>query len=350
MNNEVKSYKPSGKNDFRDERYSHMSNLNKLNKSLKYGKTKNGSRYYHVIEFDESNPYNLLGEEVILRQVNERFKSKAGDKKRVLTNMLASQACCFNLFAPLKLDVNKNLANSLFSNLLQKKVTVSRIEIEFTPSKEESIGDQSTNGGTDSDLAVFYEIETGGKGVILLEIKYIEEKFSVCSSYRTKNGSFKDGNAKPNIRPICDNPNFINEHNSQNIATPSCGYMRYENWGLTMNSSVFNYEAIKKAPFCPFRFSLNQLWRNMLLAEKVSHQNNLEEFHFWVLSPKQNIKLWNNYSEDVAKEFSQILTNKGKKSFRKLDLEEDFVTYIELNSKSEWNMNWMKKFREKYID
>lgn len=347
MTKETKLYKPSGKNAYRDERYRHISQTNRLNKSIKYGQTKNGNSYFHLLEYNEKDATNLLDDVFILNEVNTRFQSKAGDKKRVLTNMLASQACCFNLFAPLKKEENKNLRNDLFSKLLKKKVTVSSIEIEFTPTIEESIGDQSTFRGTDSDLAVSYETEQGKKGIILMEFKYIEDKFSVCSSYRTKNGKLKDGVEKVNIRPTCNNPGFLDNHLKSD--KNDCGYKRFENWDLTKNSKVLNYEAIKNAPSCPFRFSLNQLWRNMLLAEKTAMINKMDEFHFWVLSPNKNTKLWNNHSEDIYSEFSKILTDQGKLAFRKLDIEEDFINTLESSIKDKNNKHWMQKFRDKYI-
>ena len=113
--------------------------------------------------------HNFLNEPSILSEVEKRFEHhKAGDLNRVLTNTLSSQACCFNLFVPLKLDLL--LASQLFSILLGKVINIEHIEIEFTPKQinslkdfelivDESIGDQSTLGGTDADVAVFYKSE-----------------------------------------------------------------------------------------------------------------------------------------------------------------------------------------------
>ncbi len=156
-----------------------------------FKKTINGNAYYHLVDVDEaSDPlqkaYNLMGDKQILAEVEQRFQTKAGDKDRVLTNTVASQPCCFNLFAPLKREDNKVLTNALFSHLLEKSVMVEDIVIEFTPVAEESLGDQSGVGGTDADVAVFYTDEKQKSGVILIEFKYIEGAFSVCSSFKTK--------------------------------------------------------------------------------------------------------------------------------------------------------------------
>ncbi len=159
----------------------------------------------------KNNLFNFLGEAEILKEVITRFSTKAGDKPRILTNTVASQTCCFNLFAPLKNRLN--LSSNLFQILLNKdNLKVTSIEIEFTPKKDldydETIGDQSPIGGTDADVAVFYDYDENKKGILLVEFKYIESEFSFCSSYRTKNGKEKKGVLTKNIRPQCDDKAF----------------------------------------------------------------------------------------------------------------------------------------------
>lgn len=338
---DAKYYQIGKSEKFANERYKFMSELNISNNIEHYGQSKHGTHYYHLIEYDENNSYNLLNEPKILAEVNQRFQTKAGDKKRVLTNLLSSQACCFNLFSPLKEFQNQSLTNKLFSKLLKKEVEIERIEIEYTPNQEESIGDQSKIGGTDADLAVFYKFGAKQKGIILVEFKYIENKFSCCSSY-TK---------KAKIRTVCNSNNFLVVHNKQAELNKKfdCGYMKYENWDLTKNSQVFDYRKVLESPKCPFRFSLNQLWRNLLLVEKVAKMNKFDEFHFWILCPEENLSLWSNHSEDVLKDFKSILTEEGENSIRKLDIEKDFVSFIEENSDNDWTKQWINKFREKYI-
>lgn len=338
---DVKYYQIGKSKKFANERYKFMSELNISNNIENYGQSKHGTRYYHLIEYDENNSYNLLNEPKILAEVNQRFQTKAGDKKRVLTNLLSSQACCFNLFSPLKELENQFLTNSLFSKLLKKTVEVERIEIEYTPKREESIGDQSKIGGTDADLAVFYKFVEKQQGLILLEFKYIENEFSCCSSYKKK----------ARIRTICNSHNFLAEHTKQAKLKKrfDCGYMKYENWNLTKNSQVIDYQKVLENTTCPFRFSLNQLWRNLLLAEKVAKVNKFDEFHFWILCPEENLSLWSNHSEDVLKDFQSILREAGKNSIRKLDIEKDFINFIEENADNDWTKQWIKKFREKYI-
>ena len=84
---------------------------------------------------------------------------------------------------------------------LEKTVDIEDIIIEFTPSQDESIGDQSKFGGTDADIAIFYNDSESKKGVILIEFKYIENEFSICTSYKNKKY----------IRKVCDSITFHND-------------------------------------------------------------------------------------------------------------------------------------------
>ncbi len=356
MPEKIETYK-EGINKWRDNRYSSMSKMNVDAGINSFGKAKkNGKPYKHIIQLDKTNSYNFLGEQEILRQVLERFDNgKAGDLPRILTNTVASQACCFNLFAPLKIPKYNFLANKIFSNLLNKEVTVSKIDIEFTPSKNESIGDQSKLAGTDADVAVIYS-EGKRKGIILIEFKYIENEFSTCSSYKRKNGKkvlrINGKGVQKNIRTFCNN-NFYTSMILSNLNSDSknfdCGYLKYENWQLTNNSSVFDIDKIQHQNICPFRFSLNQLWRNMLLAEKVAKVKEYDEFHFWVISPKENTYLWNSHKQNNEKAFREILTKKGNEAFRSLELDKDFISILESKVIDKWSNDWLVKFRNKYL-
>lgn len=332
-------------NEWQKNRYSYMASWNEENGIQSFGRAKkNGSIYKHIIDLSKvSETYNLLNSSKIRDEVYSRFETKAGDLNRVLTNTVASQPCCFNLFAPLKFSSKMELASDLFSHLLGKEALVTDIHIEFTPTTSESIGDQSTNGGTDADVAVEYTCMDGAKGIVLIEFKYIENEFSVCSSYRKK----------LNIRKFCDSKQFHCDKfqiKPSNIPkNPDCGYLKYHNWQLTEKSEVFDLTAIRKLSSCPYRFSLNQLWRNMLLAEKVSFVRDLDEFHFWILYPAQNTYLMNDNNQSVETLFRDILTQQGKDCFKLLHLDSEFVQPLELLAKNEENIDLLKAFRQKYL-
>jgi len=350
MTNEASIYQ-SG-NAWQKKVYLHMANYLESKAVLSFGASKNGNEYKHLLR-EEDAQHNYINE-TILELTKKRFEQhKAGDLNRVLTNTAASQPYCFNLFV--HLNENKALANELFSNLFQKEVTIQHIELEFTPNKmeelsgfemnekDESIGDQAEFWGTDADVAVFYKYDGNKKGVLLIEFKFIEAEFSVCSSYKKKVAA----------RQICSTSNFyihrvINQETDErnNVL---CGYNKYENWKLSEKSIALDNEKIKTANACPFRFGLNQLWRNMLLAEKVATVRNCNEFGFWVFSPKPNDAfLWKQGKEDVEQLFRNILTIKGNQLFRKIHLEDIFEKLDSLIANN-IDREWLDKMKEKYM-
>jgi hypothetical protein len=310
----------------------------------------------HVLK-NGNHLHNFLNEPSILSEVVRRFEDhKAGDLNRVLTNTLSSQACCFNLFSPLK--QNLKLANNLFSLLLKKKVKVEHIEIEFTPNQvvnligfepngDESLGDQSTRGGTDADVAIFYKSEDDKKGIIIIEFKYIESEFSTCGSYNSSSEK------KKILKKLCNTQNYYQELIKPNLISNKkqflCGYLKYDNWKLTKRSKIIDHEKVINANTCPFRFSGQQLWRNLLLLEQVMKAREIDEGQFWVLSPSENTYLWNDHGQNVEAEIRSVLSDNGNSLFSRKDIKTDFIENLEKIEANDWTKNWLKKFTDRYL-
>lgn len=348
-----------GINDWQKNRYAFMARYNRQEGITDFGVSKAGRRYHHLLKDTDSNRrHNFLNIPEILEEVKHRHEDhKLGDYPRLLTNTVASQPCCFNLFVPLR--NNTELASKLFSKLMGKQVEVKHIELEFTPYKDskddrklkdfefkgdETLGDQSEFAGTDADVAVFYTYSEQKRGVILIEFKYIEAEFSVCSSFKKKKL----------VQNICSNHGFyqklIEPYLTNSLENPLCGYLKYENWKLLNKSSVFDLESIKTADYCPFRYSLQQLWRNMLLAQNVKEIRGLDEFFFWVLYPEQNKALWNQKGKTSVEDcFRKKITLAGDKCFARKELKKDFVDNLMALVSQENEKEWMKKFEERYL-
>jgi hypothetical protein len=188
-----------------------------------YGKSRNGACYKHLLTAEQAK-YNFITEAIWAATIKRFNSHKAGDLNRILTNTAASQAYCFNLV--IYLEQHLYLADKLFSYLLGKEVVVRHIEPEFTPNQndlagferndDESIGDQNVYSGTDSDIAVFYNYNNNRKGMLLIEFKFIEDEFSVCTSYAIKA-----------INEICRTERFYSDMVSCKNAL--CGYNKYLN-------------------------------------------------------------------------------------------------------------------------
>ncbi|HOZ14034.1 MAG TPA: hypothetical protein PK784_04550 [Tenuifilaceae bacterium] len=346
MNTEPKIYQEG--NPWQNKVYLHMSAYLETKGVVSFGQSVNGNTFKHLLT-EEQSEYNFITKEIHTATLN-RFKDhKAGDLKRILTNTAASQPYCFNLI--IYLQQHLELANKLFSVLLNKQVKVIHLEPEFTPNTcndiegfkmgmDESIGDQAGNKGTDADIAVFYTYENNKKGLILIEFKFIEAEFSTCSSYREKG----------QIRNVCDSSTYFEDlvvqKKRDSFKNYICGYNKYLNWQLTKESMVLDIKTINSSSHCPFRFGLNQLWRNMILAERVASTRNYDEFGFWVFSPSENDKyLWKN--GETESQFRAILTKQGNDFFRKVHLESIFEILHEIVSE-EKDRYWLNKMEERY--
>lgn len=326
--------------------YKKMAEYLEANPEIKtFGQSTKGTSYKHLLTVEQSN-FNFVTDK-ILTATKERFsKHKAGDLNRILTNTAASQPYCFNLI--IYLQQHPSLADKLFSDLFDKQVKVHHLEPEFTPNlcdningfertTDESIGDQNLKLGigTDADIAVFYTYDNDKKGVLIVEFKFIEAEFSVCSSFSDKKS----------IQPTCNSEKFFAELvEAKNIL---CGYNKYFNWHLTNKSKAIDEQKIRAASSCPFRFGLNQLWRNMLLAEQVAKARQCDEFSFWVFSPKENDEhLWKK--GEIEKQFRSILTSEGDKHFQKIHLEtilDKLQTIITDQEDKLWLTAMEKKYR-----
>lgn len=338
-------------NAWQRDRYAFMAAYLDRRGIRRFGVSRGGNAYRHLLTEDDAI-HNFLGDESVLAAVRSRFAShKAGDLHRALTNTTASTPFCFNMFVPLQRDVA--LASWLVSTWLGKTVEVVHIEIEFTPNHcdavlgferqlDESLGDQSGSVGTDADVAIFYRYDAGKRGVVLVETKYIEDGFSICMSYADK----------PQIRSVCDGREFYDRLVAPHLLSqglrPDCGYARYANWSLTAASNAIDGHAVATGPACPFSGSAQQLWRNVLLAERVAVARALDEFHFWVLSPHENTFLWEEAGHDVESRFRAVLTQLGDRAFRRLDLRRDFVEPISERVRGD-QAAWILGLRDRYV-
>jgi hypothetical protein len=325
--------------------YKHMADfLQSIYEVKVFGQSANGNRYKHLLTVEQAQ-FNFITEDIYSATIERFKKHKAGDLNRILTNTAASQPYCFNLF--LYLNHKKLIMDHLFSDLLNKSIKVQHVEPEFTPNlcdnvvgfpraSDESLGDQDLQKGigTDADVAIFYTYDINKKGVLLIEFKFIESEFSVCSSFANKE----------KIHNTCNSVLYYSDYvESKNHL---CGYNKYFNWDLTKRSKVFDNQKLREATACPFRFGLNQLWRNMLLAEKVAGARNCDEFGFWVFSPQENNKyLWKK--GETESQIRTIMTEMGNRSFRNVTLE-TILDKLEFLVVTESDRNWLMKMNEKY--
>lgn len=256
----------------------------------------------------------------------------------------SSQAACFNLFVPLSLD--KKLSNEAFTGLIPEFKELLDIKFEYSDPKDylnerKGRNDNKRNIGTDSDIAIFYLNIEDEKCLCLLEHKLSEKEFTNCNAVKSKNNHNKDK---------CNDFSQI-WSNAEN-----CYYQsgkKYNYWGLTADkNSFFDVNLLSKhLGICPFKGSLQQLWRNMLMVQAIENdpENEIKKTYFGVIYHAENEKLFKlrNFTgfDKTDNAFSSTL--KRKEKFFTITIQ-DLIQNIKKVSNP--LPLWLNEYEEKYIN
>jgi hypothetical protein len=238
-----------------------------------------GKYGHHLTEADAR-----IGRALALPRIREAIEQrhragKGVDLDRTLGNLLSSQALAFNLFTPLVPD-GRQLADAakVLAPFLPGMRTVVDLQVEYTPPNA-ILGDQSGRGGVDADVRIDFRHEDGGRGLLLIEVKYAEDAFSVC------------GYRKPDHVEPCTVPLLIPSAANCRYSTRRTPY-RY--WERALDLQVLKRESVIGLQ-CPFSGPLWQPWVHVTLAPGLAHhegqQAGAEPFaHVWyaVLAPAAN--------------------------------------------------------------
>lgn len=230
-------------------------------------------KYGHFLESGAADAGKNFIVESAFKAARSRQVAGKGVAQRTFNNMLSSQAMCFNLFAPLVLDLE--LATEALFPFLPGLKSVSEIVIEYTPEKE-VFGDQSTLGGVDCDLLLEGHTADGAKMVCVIEAKFVEPEFSIC-------GFRKPGRAK-NGKAVCPEDVPIQNGIQQCLYTSK---KKYKYWERTEQHELLKAGVLSQ-PGCPFSGSMWQIWVNHVLAHEEGTRRNAAKSMFAVLAPGKN--------------------------------------------------------------
>ncbi|HKP57121.1 MAG TPA: hypothetical protein VJV78_10385 [Polyangiales bacterium] len=214
------------------------------------------------------------GANFVLPASFEALKLRAGRGKgvhwcRTTSNMLASQALCFNLFAPLSQDLA--LAAEVLAPFVPGLVHVRSIELEYTPAFD-VFRDQVGLAGVDCDVLIEFEAEPGVLGVLVIETKFVEESFSACK-HRAR------GDCPADVRIQRD--------------FSGCRYAsknEFAYWQRSAETGSLRLQLVEQ-PGCPFEGPLWQLWVNHTLAHVEASRRGAKRALFAVCAPDLNDSL-----------------------------------------------------------
>ncbi len=296
-----------------------------------------GDHEYDVVLPEEHRLLNIFLD--IREDVTKYLIDNGIRMHRFFNHLASSQAACFNLFMSLTKDIN--LANDVLRTILPNFDKLERVEYEYYDKTVDHLGENrnqanKTNVGTDVDVAIFYLTKNGKHNVCLIEHKLSEKEFSFCNAIKNKN----------------QNKNHCGQFSNVWNNSDNCYYQKgkdYMYWKLTKEKeSFFDESALASLTIeCPFRYSLQQLWRNMLLAQELERKRIVDKAYFAVIYHLHNKALW-NYSTPHGKVeafeyFSSLLKDKDR--FFRFTLQD-----VVLRAKQfQPNAEWIDEYESKYL-
>jgi hypothetical protein len=202
-------------------------------------------------------------------------------------NLKSSQVACFNILFPLHQDLH--LATAVWRELMPGLAAVTAIEFEYTgPASatawlgEPARGRRGQNR-TSIDAAVFWQDNDGRRRASLIEWKYTEHNFGVCSAFtnavRTEQARCLTLDAATAADP------------ARACLLTDGGDGRGRRYWEHLASAGIRREAFAGVAGCPFSGPLYQLLRQQLLAAYLREAGEVDEAEVLALAFDGNTAL-----------------------------------------------------------
>jgi len=214
-----------------------------------------------------------------------------------LLNLKSSQAACLNLLFPLRL--NPSLAAAVMRPLLPGLSAVNGIDFEYTAQNEakgesgctrwlgEPPGGKRGQNRTSIDAAVFWTDNQDKRCATLIEFKYTERSFGVCSAFDKAKGEAK--------RPC------LERAFADRCLLTTGGPYRSRNYWKLLTAAGIDLEKLRGVVGCPFRGPFYQLMRQFLIARYMLEAGLAERTEVIVLHFRRNAAL-----QDVPAELNAL--------------------------------------------
>lgn len=252
-------------------------------------------------EMDALNFLNFYPELGVIETLKGRYPKYS---KGLYADMLRSEHIPFNVFAPLKKDLN--LAQRVFNQLLNKIEikTITNIEIEYAPKPASQFLDDRTS----FDAFVEFLTATDEKGFLGIEVKYTEHEYKL----------------KPDSKE------------SKDVDSPDSLYIQ-----ISKNQNLFfsGAQSLLKSD------KLRQIWRNHILGESmlIHPSFNFKHFISVILYPEGN-----NHFVEVIPEYQSLLLPNQKHKLQGITFESYFDALTTSNSDVAFK-KWIKYLQSRYI-
>jgi hypothetical protein len=189
-------------------------------------------------------------------------------------NLKSSQVACFNFLFPFRLDIS--LATKVLKPLLPGLDSVTGIEFEYTGPIEatkwlgEPLGGKRGQNRTSIDAAIFWKNDEQERHATLIEWKYTEHNFGVCSA-------FSNGNKAE--QALCRSIDVAQETKPANQCLLTSGKRhRSRRYWEHFKKAGISLRQFSEVQGCPFQGPLYQLMRQFLLGTFITKSKIVDEF------------------------------------------------------------------------
>lgn len=283
-------------------------------------------KYGHILSEEAAD----AGQNFLHHSAFKAFQTRAAAGKgvdvfRTGSNMLSSQALCFNILAPLAAagPAGLQIASDAFEHFVPGLRAITSITLEYTPSFD-VFRDQAGLAGVDCDALIEYQTATDEAGVLVLETKFVEDTFSTCG-HRKKDQCPRD---------VCVGADFRGcRYTSGN------GFLY---WQRASESGSIRLPIVELKG-CPFGGPLWQIWVNHTLAHAEAKRRNAVRAVFATCAPEANEELDARANLD---KYRALVTNQDSVVFIPL---EQLLERIEscCARDHQWS-DWAQRLRRRY--
>lgn len=290
-----------GKQYFKDDTFKAKARMQQSKyraEILKVDFDEYGNRLTEVDAKRYLNFYPKLG---VVETLKSRYPTYS---KGLYADMLRSEHIPFNVFAPLK--QNLNLAKSVFNQLINgiQIQSIEEIEIEYAPDP----ASEYLNDRTSFDTFIEFKTPYNESGFLGIEVKYTEHE------YKLRQGSKED----TDIHNPYSVYNLISKENN-----------------LFIDNPIHQLKSDR----------LRQVWRNHLLGESMLIHPTLNFKHFIsvILHPAGNV-----HFKEVIPEYQSLLLPEQQLKLQGITFESYFNALAKNNTSTNFN-DWIEYLQSRYI-
>jgi len=255
----------------------------------------NGKSYDHILpkSNEQENFFNPIRNE-LFNPINGYLQGNNIKPHTGIHNLLSSWTLCANMYWPFNNDEGKILLSKWLSQQLQLDISeIVKLELEY----EDPIPDLKPglllgennqgmrgSGQTSPDLAVLFKTAHGKKGILLIESKFTEHSFYVCSGYQKKTLTKNIPNPD---KTRCLSTTSILSSDFEDCHLNTWGRKYWNLLGLDLNKVA--YKALSR---CPMSTSCYQIFRQQALAK--GYEKHYDVVASCVVTDERNITLVNS--------------------------------------------------------